>query len=201
VRLVIIESPFAGEIEANVEYARAAMFDCLERGESPYASHLLYTQVGVLDDSDPIQRARGIEAGLQWGKHADATVVYTDRGISKGMEQGIARAQAEGRPVEYRSLGRSAGVESRSSGISRSTTMMAFKSLGSGCVVGLGILTVVGISVGAGLYLDRLLDLPIAYPVSVAVCLGLIVSIGEFTLRLSETGQNGETADRTNDAP
>ncbi|TCU34118.1 hypothetical protein EV129_113102 [Rhizobium azibense] len=81
------------------------MWDCLERGEAPYASHLLYTQVGVLDDSDPVQRARGIEAGLLWGKHAEATVVYTDRGISGGMRQGIQRAINEGRPVEYRTLG------------------------------------------------------------------------------------------------
>jgi hypothetical protein len=103
-RLVIIESPYAGDIEANVTYARAAMWDCLERGEAPYASHLLYTQVGVLDDSDADQRARGIEAGLQWGKFADATVVYTDRGISKGMQLGIDRAKAEGRDVEYRAL-------------------------------------------------------------------------------------------------
>ena len=104
-RLVIIESPYAGDIEANIKYARAAMWDCLNRGEAPWASHLLYTQAGVLDDSDPAQRARGIEAGLLWGKHAEATVVYTDRGLSAGMRQGIQRAIAEGRPVEYRTLG------------------------------------------------------------------------------------------------
>ncbi|WP_221971543.1 hypothetical protein [Rhizobium leguminosarum] len=103
-RPVIIESPYAGDIEMNVAYARAAMWDCLERGEAPYASHLLFTQVGVLDDSDAAQRARGIEAGLIWGRNAAATVVYTDRGISTGMQQGIDRATAEGRPIEYRSL-------------------------------------------------------------------------------------------------
>ncbi|UFW79980.1 DUF7768 domain-containing protein [Rhizobium sp. SU303] len=103
-RLVIIESPYAGDIEANTAYARAAMWDCLERGEAPFASHLLYTQVGVLDDSDPIQRQRGIEAGLLWGKFAEATIVYTDRGISAGMHQGIDRAVAEGRLVVYRSI-------------------------------------------------------------------------------------------------
>lgn len=103
-RLVIIESPYAGEIAKNVAYARAAMWDCLERGEAPYASHLLYTQVGVLDDSNPAQRARGIEAGLQWGRHADASVVYTDLGISNGMQLGVERASREGRAVEFRSI-------------------------------------------------------------------------------------------------
>lgn len=51
----------------------------------------------------------GIEAGLAWGPVADATVVYVDLGISNGMHQGIARARAEGRRVEYRCLSDSLG--------------------------------------------------------------------------------------------
>lgn len=103
-KLVIVESPFAGEVELNQTYARAAMADCLARGEAPYASHLLYTQDGVLDDSKPEERKLGIEAGLAWGKKADLTAVYTDRGVSGGMEAGIARAKAEDRPIEFRSI-------------------------------------------------------------------------------------------------
>ena len=103
-RLVIVESPCAGDIAANEAYARAAMADCLKRGEAPFASHCLYTQPGVLRDEVPSDRALGIEAGLCWGKMADATVVYTDLGISGGMAMGIARATQEGRPVEYRRL-------------------------------------------------------------------------------------------------
>ena len=101
-RLVIIESPYAGDVERNVAYARACMADCLRRGEAPFASHLLYTQPGVLDDSVPSERKLGIEAGLAWGAMADATVVYTELGITAGMTQGIERAHAAGRPVEYR---------------------------------------------------------------------------------------------------
>lgn len=104
-RLVIVESPFAGDIERNQRYARAALADCLTRGEAPFASHLLYTQPGVLDDSKPEERALGIEAGLCWGRVAEKTVVYADLGISGGMQQGIGRAHAEGRPVETRFLG------------------------------------------------------------------------------------------------
>lgn len=103
-RLVILESPFAGDVEANIAYARAAVRDCLLRGEAPLASHLLYTQPGVLRDDVPAERAAGIEAGLSWGLAAEATVVYTDRGISNGMHTGISRAIAEGRNVEYRNL-------------------------------------------------------------------------------------------------
>lgn len=103
-RLVIIESPFAGDIEANTEYARAAVRDSLMRGEAPIASHLLYTQPGVLRDDVPEERQHGIDAGLAWRTVATATVVYTDRGISRGMEYGIKAAQEAGMPVEYRTL-------------------------------------------------------------------------------------------------
>lgn len=103
-RLVIIESPYAGDIEANVEYARACVRDSLLRGEAPIASHLLYTQPGVLRDEVPEERRHGIDAGLAWRKVAEASVVYTDRGITSGMKYGIAAAEAAGIAVEYRSL-------------------------------------------------------------------------------------------------
>lgn len=104
-RLVIVESPFAGDVERNLRYARACLADCLARGEAPFASHLLYTQPGVLDDEVPEQRRQGIEAGLAWGTLADATVAYIDLGVSGGMEHGIEVARNAGRPVEYRTLG------------------------------------------------------------------------------------------------
>ncbi|MBR9705891.1 hypothetical protein GOV14_02540 [Candidatus Pacearchaeota archaeon] len=103
-KLVILESPFNGNFDANIEYARKCMRDCFLRGEYPFASHLLYTQKGILDDTIPDERKLGIEAGLTWGKFAQKTVVYTDLGISGGMKQGIARAGKEGRNVEYRTL-------------------------------------------------------------------------------------------------
>jgi len=103
-RLVIIESPYAGDIEANVSYARACVRDSLLRGEAPIASHLLYTQPGILRDEVPGERQHGIDAGLAWRAVAQASVVYTDRGITPGMELGIERAKTAGLAVEYRSL-------------------------------------------------------------------------------------------------
>lgn len=109
-RLVIVETPFrpTGDTEEErrvdgekkIAYARACMRDCLQRGDAPMMSHLLYTQPGVLDDTVAEERIKGIDAGLAWGRVADATVVYTDLGISSGMKLGIERAQAEGRHVE-----------------------------------------------------------------------------------------------------
>ena len=103
-RRVIVESPYQGDVEANVAYARACLRDCLKLGEAPIASHLLYTQPGVLDDDQPEERELGIAAGLAWLEVADATVVYTGRGVSDGMRRGIEAARAAGRPVELRFL-------------------------------------------------------------------------------------------------
>ena len=103
-KLVIVESPYAGDVTLNEEYARACMADCLQRGEAPFASHLLYTQPGVLDDTAPEERHLGTEAGLAWAKKADLAAVYTDLGITPGMAIGIERHGAQGRVVEYRKL-------------------------------------------------------------------------------------------------
>lgn len=103
-KLVILESPYAGHIEENVTYARACVRDSLSRGEAPIASHLLYTQPGILRDEVADERQWGIDAGLAWAGKADSTVVYTDRGISRGMEYGIANATSANRPIEYRTL-------------------------------------------------------------------------------------------------
>lgn len=107
-KLVVIESPFAGkneeETEANLRYARMCMFDSIHRNEAPIASHLLYTQPGILDDAIPNERQRGIQAGFAWNKHADLVAVYNDLGVSKGMVLGIAFAQANNIPVEVRTL-------------------------------------------------------------------------------------------------
>lgn len=104
-RVVILESPYAGDVRKNLKYVRACMHDCLLKGDAPFPSHALYTQEGVLDDLIPDERQLGIEAGLAWGERADATVVYIDLGISGGMKLGIKRAQDADRPIEYRRLG------------------------------------------------------------------------------------------------
>lgn len=104
-RRVVIESPYSGDVAANIEYARRCVRDCLARGEAPIASHLLFTQPGILDDTVPAERTLGMNAGFAWGRLAEACVVYTDRGVSGGMKAGIALAEAHGIPVEYRNIG------------------------------------------------------------------------------------------------
>jgi hypothetical protein len=101
---VILESPFAGDVEKNTRYARACVRDSLLRGEAPIASHLLYTQSGILNDEIPAERQHGIDAGLTWKSVADGSVVYVDLGISRGMQYGIDAAKTTGLPVELRNL-------------------------------------------------------------------------------------------------
>ena len=103
-KLVVIESPYAGDVRTNLRYLRACMADCLARGEAPYASHGLYTQPGVLDDNIQEQRELGIEAGMAWRKVAELTAVYTDLGVSIGMKFGTEDALRRGCPVEYRRI-------------------------------------------------------------------------------------------------
>lgn len=102
--LVVIESPLSGDVTRNVAYARACMRDSLHRGEAPYASHLLYAQEGILDDTVTLERKQGMEAGFQWGTAADLVAVYQDYGISTGMAMGIEKATHNGIPVVYRNI-------------------------------------------------------------------------------------------------
>lgn len=108
-KLVILESPYAASathsIEEHLEYARACVRDSLSRGEAPIASHLLYTQSGILRDDVPEERVWGIEAGLAWKAVSDLHVGYTDLGISRGMEYGLDQARRLGRSIELRQIG------------------------------------------------------------------------------------------------
>jgi hypothetical protein len=103
VPIVIIESPYAGDVENNLAYLRAAIHDSLMRGEAPFASHGLYTQ--GLDDTIPEERERGIQAGFRFREASDYTVVYEDLGISPGMQMGIEDSYKKNIPVKYRQLG------------------------------------------------------------------------------------------------
>lgn len=107
-KLVVIESPLnaptRAEIEENKDYAKLCVRDSLARGEAPYASHLFFDQPGLLDDLLPAQREQGMQAGFAWGARADLVAVYTDRGVSRGVQRGVDEARRRGQTVEYRTL-------------------------------------------------------------------------------------------------
>lgn len=106
---VVVESRFAGEtpkdLLVNKKFTLACMRDCIKRGEAPYASHVIYAHSYIVDDFVAQERALGIYAGFIWGDFAGKTVVYTDLGISSGMQEGIDHAHSKKRPIEFRHLG------------------------------------------------------------------------------------------------
>jgi hypothetical protein len=102
--IVIIESPFSGEVERNKKYAQRAMLDSLLQGEAPYVSHLLYTQ--CLEDTISEERELGMNAGWAFIERSDFTAVYDDYGISKGMQGGIDIALKLNKKIVYRQIGR-----------------------------------------------------------------------------------------------
>lgn len=103
--IVIIESPYAGDIETNIAYARACVRDSLLRGEAPFASHLLYTQPGVLCDEDAAEREMGIMRGFVFHDVAVRHVFYVDLGMSFGMLCAWDARTANGVALETRTLG------------------------------------------------------------------------------------------------
>ena len=113
IRFADVETPYRGknkiEMDRNILYARACVRDCLLRGEIPFASHLFFTQPGILDDNIKSERKLGINAGkiLIEAIPDIITVVYKDFGITRGMRYGIKRAAKKGRNIEYRVLGNS----------------------------------------------------------------------------------------------
>lgn len=106
VKCVSIESPYSSASEAaivrNAQYAREAMLDSCRRGESPYASHLLLTQ--VLNDTIQSERTLGLALSHAWRLRADLIAFYIDHGMSPGMRDAEALAKANGIETDYRRL-------------------------------------------------------------------------------------------------
>ena len=110
---VILESPFGTradgtrctpeEMYGNRIYLDRCIADSLERGEAPFASHGFYPR--ALDDATPDERRAGMESGFSWGAAADLCAVYTNRGISSGMIEGVALHIDRGIRVVYRGIG------------------------------------------------------------------------------------------------
>ena len=105
---VVIESPYAGDTETtiafNLDYARRCLRHSLDQGEAPFASHLLYTQPGVLDDTLENERLRGLQAAYEWTQAANIVAFYIDHGWSPGMIKALRIARLFKRKIEVRSL-------------------------------------------------------------------------------------------------
>ncbi|AGA68850.1 hypothetical protein Desdi_1340 [Desulfitobacterium dichloroeliminans LMG P-21439] len=96
-KLVYICSPYAGDIENNLRFARAACRYAVDQGCAPIAVHMLYPQ--ILDDSVPAEREAGIQMGLRVLASCDEVWICGKR-ISHGMGCEIAEAERLGIPIQ-----------------------------------------------------------------------------------------------------
>lgn len=95
-KMVYIASPYAGEVDQNVRFAKAACLFAISQDCTPVAVHLLYPQ--LLDDSNPAQREAGIRMGLRVLEAADELWLCGDR-MSHGMNEELAAAKQLGIPI------------------------------------------------------------------------------------------------------
>ena len=82
-KLVYIASPYSGDVERNVAFAKAACRYAMNQGVTPIASHLLYPQ--MLDDGVPEERLRILKVCEE--------VWVCGSELSSGMEQEIRAAR------------------------------------------------------------------------------------------------------------
>lgn len=95
-RLVYIASPYAGDVERNVAFAKAACRYAAAQGCTPVAVHLMYPQ--FLDDRVPKER----EAGLKMGQRVLAAceeIWLCGERMSAGMKAEEAEAKRLGIPI------------------------------------------------------------------------------------------------------
>ena len=97
-RLVYICSPYAGDVESNVRFAKAACRYAIKQGCAPVAVHLLYPQ--ILNDAVPSERKAGIRMGLRVLVSCEELWVCGGT-VSHGMSCEIAKAGQLGINVRY----------------------------------------------------------------------------------------------------
>ena len=88
--IVYICSPYARDVEANVENARRYSRFAVDAGYIPIAPHLLFPQ--VLSDDNPNERQLGLFFGNALMSKCSEVWVFGSR-ISSGMETEIKRAR------------------------------------------------------------------------------------------------------------
>ena len=112
--VVMIESPYSGDIDRNIRYLSLCGFDAgVLHDECPYASHGWMTQhprssnlfVSDYDEKwDVLTRNQAIDMSHRIRKRCDKTVFYTDLGWSSGMKAAKKYCEKHELPYEERQL-------------------------------------------------------------------------------------------------
>ena len=96
--LVYICSPYAGNVEQNVNMARVYSRFAVKNTCIPLAPHLLYPQ--FMDDGSPAERELALFMGLVLLTKCEQVCVFGGV-ISAGMAAEIAKAEKKKIPVRY----------------------------------------------------------------------------------------------------
>lgn len=97
-KLVFVCSPYSGDEKENVANAQKYCRFVAGCRYIPIAPHLLFPQ--FLDDSDEVQRLKGIHMGLELLKLCPEMWVFTNE-VTEGMELEIQSAREQDIPVSF----------------------------------------------------------------------------------------------------
>ena len=89
-KLIYVASPYAGDVEKNVAYAKWVCREIAEHGYAFVAPHLIYPE--ILDDAVPEERQAGIKMGLTLLQRCDELWAFGPV-VSSGMQREIAEAE------------------------------------------------------------------------------------------------------------
>lgn len=89
-KMIFVSSPYAGDVEKNIKFAKQACHYVITTGNAFLCPHLLYPQ--VLDDVNPEERSLGMKMAKQLLSACDELWVFGDR-ISRGMFEEIEYAR------------------------------------------------------------------------------------------------------------
>ena len=96
-KLIFVASPYAGDVEKNIEYAKEACRHILNEGHAFFCPHLLYPQ--ILDDDNMEERDIGIKMGKEFLNKCDELWVFGNH-ISNGMFKEIEFARNKNIPIK-----------------------------------------------------------------------------------------------------
>lgn len=92
--LVYICSPYRGEVERNLQYARELTRIALDNDFAPITPHLYLTQ--AVNDEVSEEREKGMMAGKELLKNCKYILIGGKYGLSEGMLEEIELAQRYG---------------------------------------------------------------------------------------------------------
>ena len=99
-KFVYICSPLSGDVEKNTEKAREYCRDAMLLFPEvvPIAPHIYFPQ--FLDETDPIERSLGMEAGIALLEFCEEIWVFGVANPTAGMRQEIEYAKLHGLPIK-----------------------------------------------------------------------------------------------------